>query len=364
VIKGAKTTLSKPTGVFVDAANGEVWASNFGNHTATVYARDASGDMAPKRTIRSAPAAETTPMISNPYSISYDPGREQIIVPSCVANPQIGIFDRQADKHPAPVRRIAGNNTKINRTIHGVSYDEIHDEIVVNSMIGQGVLVFRGAANGNEAPIRVIQGLKTQISLPAMVEVDPVNNEIYVPARGQLLVFNRTDQGDVAPKRILKTQVGRVAVDYVHNVIAVTRGAANRRGEIAIFDRTAEGDAKPIRVIGGPNAMMDWGSPGFGFDIHPPTGMIMVSIRVDEIQSDKAFVGIWNINDDGDVPPRWKVGTGTLRNPRGVAADAKNKAIIISDKYLNGVFTFSIPEMFEPQSPRNTAELNPGGSGI
>jgi len=44
--------------------------------------------------------------------------------------------------------------------------------------------------------------------------------------------------------------------------------------------------------------------------------------------------------------------------------DAKNKAIIISDKYLNGVFTFSIPEMFEPQSPRNTAELNPGGSGI
>ena len=98
VLKGARTELQFPTGVFFDAANDEVWVANFGGHTATVFARDAKGDAAPKRVIRTAPRDEPTPGISNPYSIAYDPGREEVIVPSCVANPQIGMFARTADK--------------------------------------------------------------------------------------------------------------------------------------------------------------------------------------------------------------------------------------------------------------------------
>ena len=40
--------------------------------------------------------------------------------------------------------------------MHGFAYDAIHDEIVVNSALSQAILTFRGAANGEEAPIRVI----------------------------------------------------------------------------------------------------------------------------------------------------------------------------------------------------------------
>jgi hypothetical protein len=32
--------------------------------------------------------------------------------------------------------------------------------------------------------------------------------------------------------------------------------------------------------------------------------------------------------------------------PRGVALDVKNKSIIASDKHLNSVLTFRIPELF------------------
>lgn len=257
------------------------------------------------------------------------------------------MFARLADKNAAPTRKIEGQNSRLNRTVHGVSYDEIHDEILVSSQIGQAVLVFRGGADGNEAPIRILQGPKTEIVVPEMVEVDPVNNELFVPARGRVLVFNRTDQGDVAPKRALMTSASRVAVDYVHNVLVVSRGGQNG-AQIAIFDRAAEGDAKPLRVISGSRARLR-GAPRHGFDVHPATGMILVSVPAGELASDRAFVGVWSVNDDGDVPPRWMVGGpgGVLRNPRGVAIDARNKTILISDKYLNGVLTFSFPEMFE-----------------
>jgi DNA-binding beta-propeller fold protein YncE len=367
VIKGGRTELQFPTGVFVDVANDEVWASNFGGHAATVFARDAQGDVAPKRVIRSAPRDEPTPGISNPYSIAYDPGREEVIVPSCVANPQIGMFPRLADKNVAPTRRIAGQNSKLNRTVHGVNYDEVHDEIFVSSQIAQAILAFSGSQHGNVAPLRIIQGPRTQIVVPEMVEVDPVHNELFVPARDRVLVFNRTDSGNVAPKRILMVPAQRVAVDYVHNLLAVS-GRGRNGAQIAIFDYNAQGNTPPLRVIGGPNAQ-PMGGLRHGFDIHPGTGMILVSVPFGEssdeglpmLASDQSFVAVWSVYDDGDVAPRWRVGgpKGALRNPRGVAIDEKNKTMLVSDKYLNGVLTFSFPEMFEPGASRrdgNTAE--------
>lgn len=366
ILKGARTELQFPTGVFVDVANDEIWAANFGNHTATVYARDAKGDVAPKRVIRSAPRDEPAATISNPYSIAYDPGREEVIVPSCVANPQIGMFPRLADKNAAPARRIVGQASKLNRTVHGVNYDEIHDEIFVSSQIAQAVLAFSGTQSGNVSPIRIIQGPKTQIVVPEMVEVDPVHNELFVPARDRVLVFNRTDSGNVAPKRILMTPAARVAVDYVHNVLAVS-GRGRNGAQIAIFEYNAEGNATPLRVIGGPNAE-PLGGLRHGFDIHPATGMILVSVPFGEtagdglplLASDQSFIAIWSIYDDGSVAPRWRLGGpgGVLRNPRGVAVDEKNKTVLVSDKYLNGVLTFSFPEMFEQGAARgrNTAE--------
>ena len=68
--------------------------------------------------------------------------------------------------------------------------------------------------------------------------------------------------------------------------------------------------------------------------------------------SDQAFAAIYSIFDDGDMAPEWRIGgpNGVLRQPRGIAADPKNKTIVISDKYLNGVLTYSLPEIFEPNA--------------
>ncbi len=358
VIKGAKTMLKAPAGIFVDVANDELWVANYGSHSATVYRRTASGDAAPIRTIRVGPADAPATLISNPYMIAFDTRRDQIIVPNCVGHPRIGMFDRMADKNAVPVRSIEGTNTHLNRTVHGVSYDSIHDEIVVNQYITQGILTYRGAASGDEAPIRVIAGPKTQLLDPISVAVDPVNNEIYafqITNSDRVLVFDRTANGDVAPKRVLMQPASSGAVDPIHNVLVLIG-----RNTIRIFDRTAQGADKPLRTIAGPQT----GLQGLSrITMYPPGGKIVVNVTGlgDEdaagngVLGDKAFAAVWSVFDDGDVPPQWTIARGMLKQVRGITLDPKHKTVLLSDKYLNGVLTFSLPEMFEQEGPTQTA---------
>jgi DNA-binding beta-propeller fold protein YncE len=366
-IKGPRTNLKNPNGVFVDVVNDEVWAANFGGHSATVYKRTATGDVAPIRIIRAAPLNEPSAFINNPYMIAFDHNRGQIIVPNCVAQPRIGIFNRMDDKNVSPQRKVEGQKTLLNRTVHAVAYDEIHDEIIVNQNIGQAILTFRGAANGEEAPIRIIQGVKTHLRDPQTLFVDPVHEEIYVinmSVDEEVLVFDRKAQGDVAPKRIIKgpdTLLGRAgvgAVDPINNLVFVSGQGTNG---VLVFDRLADGNTKPLRVIGGgPKS----GLRGAGRIVVNPASRKMVVTTAGgnlrgsgEVPDDspRGFIGVWNIDDSGDVPPQWTIANGHLYSARGLTLDPKAKTVIVSDKALNAVMTFSLPEMFDTVRGRETA---------
>jgi hypothetical protein len=279
-----------------------------------------------------------------------------------VGHPRIGAFQRTADKNALPVRTIQGSNSKTNRTMHAIAYDELHDEIVVPSRAGQAIMTFRGAANGNEAPIRIIQGPKTGLRQFDKLAVDPVNDEVYVFFGGQVVFFDRTANGDVAPKRVLNPpgmRANQARVDPIHNLLIVGGG-----DKLWIFDRTAQGpDAKPKAVIGGPKSGLRVGQ---GMTLYPPTGKILVNVpggedegrdeteafTPEQIASDRSFVGVWSIDDSGDVPPQWTIAgpKGALRQPRGLTLDPKNKTVIVSDKYLNAVLTYSFPELFDTRA--------------
>lgn len=356
VLKGAKTLMKNPSDVFLDFANNEMWVASFGNHKALAFKLGASGDTAPMRIVRGAPMNVDATLIGNPYNISYDTKREEILVPSCVAHPRIAAFSRSADKNALPVRSIEGSNTKLNRTVHSLFYDEIHDEIVVPSDMGQAVMTFRGAANGNEAPIRVITGPKTGLGKTSKLSADPVNNELIAWSGGVLLFFDRLANGDVAPKRTLggpnnRFSIANVEVDPINDLLIVSGGST-----ISIFNRTASGDTKPLRVITGVRV-------GADMAIYPQGGKIAVNIpgpgdddrdeteafSPEGLSSDKAHVAVWSINDNGNVPPMWTIGgpQGLIRQPRGLVLDVKNKNLIVSDKFLNGVATYHFPELFD-----------------
>jgi 6-phosphogluconolactonase (cycloisomerase 2 family) len=82
VIKGARTGLRNPTGVFVDARHQELWVSNLGNASAAVYPLTASGDVAPLRTIRSAPRGHATLTLGRSTAVTYDSKRQELLVPN------------------------------------------------------------------------------------------------------------------------------------------------------------------------------------------------------------------------------------------------------------------------------------------
>src|SRR3989442_13147775 len=106
-------------------------------------------------------------------------------------------FARLAGENTAPTRTLEGQKTLISRTMHDIAYDPTHDEIVVNSPLTQAILGFRGGANGEEPPLRVIQGPKTQLlGVGALdkVTVDPETGEIYIPPPGTTFSYSHTAQ--------------------------------------------------------------------------------------------------------------------------------------------------------------------------
>jgi hypothetical protein len=256
-----------------------------------------------------------------------------------VAHPQIAVFARMADGQAAPVRRIEGQTTLLSRTMHGIAYDDVADRIIVPAQFSQSILSFRGEASGEEPPVRVIQGPHTEIRRADRVAVDSRRKEIFVNDGGQILVFPADANGDVAPIRALRgpdtllTEGGgggaaAIAVDPITRTLVVTAS----RG-ILVFDSTANGNAKPLRVITGDGA-------GRGRLAAIYNGLIFAG-------AGGQSVGVWTVNDSGNAPARFRIGAGVLLEMRALAVDPKNKSVIITDKELNAVMTWHVPEVFE-----------------
>ena len=236
--------------------------------------------------------------------------------------------------------------------MHGFTYDEIHDEFTVPQQFAQAILTFAGGASGEAPPVRVIQGSRTRLEAPDRAAVDAVNNEIFVPEGERILVFDSMANGNVAPKRVLEgPDVGRglaaVAIDTVNNLLVVSsNGGARGQYDVhfLVFDRTANGNVKPKMSIKGPHA------EDGPFAIYPPKKLILGTNRPDDdsLSSGVSYLGVWSYEKSSEGPPLWTIGgpKGIFQMPRGVALDVKNKSIIASDKRLNSVLTFRVPELF------------------
>jgi hypothetical protein len=261
-----------------------------------------------------------------------------------VAHPQVAAFARTADGGAKPTRSIAGQNTQFTRTIHDMAYDPIKDEILVPQFFAFAILTFKGDANGNVPPVRKIFGPSTQLKNPQALALDWIHGEIFVPQNERVLVFSRETNGDSPPLRILGDKEhpvdgGRLTVDPIHDFLI-----ASADDGLKIYRRTASGTEPPLRII----THKDAKEVGL-MTTHPESGMIFAGVRPGGRYEKEDYVGVWSVFDNGDVPARWAIGGpgGMLSDMRGVAIDAKNKSVIISDKTVNGVMTYRVPEVFD-----------------
>jgi hypothetical protein len=298
-----------------------------------------------------------------------------------------------ANGNVTPDRTIEGQETHLSRTMHGLAFDPVHDEMIVPVALSGAVLVFKGDAKGNETPLRIIQGSHTGLIRPQTVEVDPVHGEIVAADSSSraILVFDRLANGDATPIRKiggLKTDfrdIVGVAVDPVHNVIVAANRSSGGPNGIYMFDRLANGDVAPIRHIGGSNT----GVLGRFRQLKMDTerGMIYVAVQAfrhqqptpqkeaDLYTNEKAlaalraqagredrdddpveaegggdtagFIGAWSIQDDGDVPPRMIIrGPNTKSGGFGGVALNPEKGEVYGVG-TNAVLTYLVPYFFQ-----------------
>jgi hypothetical protein len=254
--------------------------------------------------------------------------------------------------------------------MHGIFYDPIHDEIVVPVALGGAVLTLPGNANGGDPPLRVLQGQKTGIVQADTLYVDLEHDEMVVDSgNNSVLVFPRTAQGDVAPLRQIagpKTELNNIfglTTDSSRNLILVANriddgtGRGSKDG-ILIFNRTDSGDVAPRAKIAGPHTGI---IKIRQIVVDEPRGQIFATIknnfeaydpenaRPSPWDPDKTgFIGVWSINDNGDVPPRGviKGPASGLVWPAGVAINPANHEVYAIDSVSNALFMFKMPEFF------------------
>ncbi len=280
LIGGLNTKIEFQCGLYIDPANGDIYAVNNDTiDTLVVFSRQAIGDVKPDRELH-------TP--HGTFGIAVDEAAQELFLTVQHDN-AIVVFPKSAKGIESPLRVIQGDHTAL-ADPHGMALDTKNNLLFVtnhgsthsvrpplagtrrredipgwpltrdDAVPGSGrilppsITVYAKDARGDAAPVRVIQGPKTQMDWPTAIAVDPDRNEIFVANDGgnSLLVFDASASGDAAPIRVLKGPKSLISnptgvyLDKANNELWVASFGNHIAG---VYDPAANGDVAPIRIV-------------------------------------------------------------------------------------------------------------------
>ena len=208
VIRGPKTRLADPHGIYWDDTHGEIGVASHGNFRGVV--QNAGGGCSP------APSKEEAPSEGGEFR-----------------PPTISIFASNAQGDQTPLRTIEGDSTKLDWPM-GIAEDPVHDTIVVANNGDNSILIFDRKRGGNVAPVRTIHGDQTGINRPMGLAVDGKNGEIWISNYGDhsALAFDSAADGNVTPKRVLRSAPAGTSTPGFGNPMALAYDT--KRGEILV----------------------------------------------------------------------------------------------------------------------------------
>jgi hypothetical protein len=277
VIQGRNTLIQYNNGLYIDQKNGDIYSveSDTGDRM-TVFARDANGNVAPKRELH---------VFHRAYAMTIDEGRQELYITEEYP-PQILVYRKEASGDEQPIRVIKGDHTKL-QTPHGIALDlknrlifvdnwgqEVdfdgsetmngccRNQIYETGRLGTGkfnapsITVYPLDATGDTAPLRVIQGDKTQMNWSSNLSLDPDNGDLYVAnnVNHSVLVFSGLNKqgGNIAPSRViegdktgLRNPTG-VFADTKHQELWV---ANLGNSSATVYPLKASGNVAPLRII-------------------------------------------------------------------------------------------------------------------
>jgi len=259
VISGPKTQLQFNSAVYIDPNNGDVYSvENDTGDSIVVFNHDANGDVEPIRELHVAHRG---------FAVAVDEEKQEILL-SVNNPPQVAVYRKSASGEEKPVRVLRGERTRL-ADAHGIAIDSKNKLLFVNnwgsftteSMTSGGrsdsasITIYAMDAQGDTAPLRTIQGPKTQLEWPGTMAFDPDSGDLYVANdNGQsLLVFHgRNDNGDVVPSRIitgnktgLSYPVGLTIDTKNKELWAVNLGNSS----VTVYPLDANGNVPPVRKI-------------------------------------------------------------------------------------------------------------------
>jgi hypothetical protein len=205
-LRGGNTQLASPIAIAVDAARGELFVANADDDSITVYPTSADGNVAPIRRIAGPSTGlriGQVPILSNgDAGLHIDSENGELWVPCSEGSMEgcLQVFARDADGDAAPLRTIAGPSTSLSSAsgesrLFGVAVDAAHDEAFVVSFESD-LLVFDRTAQGDDAPLRVLD-----VDGARHVRVDAASGELWVNTAFRMFVFSRTASGTTGSLR-------------------------------------------------------------------------------------------------------------------------------------------------------------------
>jgi DNA-binding beta-propeller fold protein YncE len=297
--------------VAVDFKNGEVIAADENMHRLLVYDRlentPPTATMSePKRWL----GGDDTG-IEFVCGIHVDPMSGDIYATHADTAAKMLVFSRDQQGNVPPMREL---NTGYMTRGRGIAVDEEFKELFLTSQHNSAVVVFRKEAQGDELPIRLLQGDMTRLANPHGVAIDKIRDLIIVTNHGH--VSSRSTEGvdlsTLEPNRPLDRS------------LAVPGSGRFYPPSVNVYPRDAKGDMPPLRIIQGPRTQLDWPS---GVAIDDRTGEIYIAS--DTAQS----ILVFDPDANGNVTPiRVLKGPKTrLDSPVGLYVDKENEELWVSN---------------------------------
>ena len=300
----------------------------------------------PVRTIR-----DTYPIYS---SVAVDPLRDEVVLQDTNLF-GIKVFNRlentPSDAEAARPKRVIQGPKTLNEYNNGLYIDPTTGNIHSVAMdTADSMIVFPGGANGDVAPIRKLNTPHRNFATAANEEKGEIYITIQYPPK--VMVYRKDANGNDKPIRVLEGEHTKlydthgIVLDVKKNLMFVgTWGNASDYKvagtgkfyppSINVYPLDASGDTPPLRVIQGSKTQLDWAG---GMSLDPDNGNLYVANDVGN------SILVFRETDQGNVAPARVIkGNKTgLSHPAGISVDLKNKEVWVSNMGNSSATCYSL----------------------
>jgi len=268
--------------------------------------------------------------------VYIDPATKEVYVLNNDTQNWLPVFSKDAKGNATPSRYLAAPHGTF-----GIAVDEAKKEMYLTVQHENAVVVYPKTAQGEDQPVRRIQGAETHLEDPHGITIDFKNKLIFVSNFGNAHVLPPGSPG------------GRRVESY----------GRFEQPSITVYPLDAVGNVKPLWTIEGSKTMLNWPSH---IAVHEERQELFVANDADD------SILVFRSTDKGDVAPvRLIKGPNTgIKNPPGIALDTKNGEISVASMGAHAVLFFPVtangdvkPSRIIRTGPANQIALNIGNPG-